>query len=169
MPNKDVVDRPQLAGNRIEPLLSGDEAYPAMLEAIGRARQTSLSIYNFDWDEVGLGPSCLREPAAAWKCGADRGVVASHSSRLAPGDEAAQVVHGIHASHTELEPGTEQGIATESRSRRIDSQKGLLRRFRSLEGWSGQKALSLVQHHNPDLCSFAFLIAFCWPAVDVQL
>jgi len=50
-----VVDRPLLPGNRIEPLLNGDEAYPAMLEAIGQARQTvSFMTYIFDQDEVGL-------------------------------------------------------------------------------------------------------------------
>jgi len=50
-----VVDRPLLPGNRIEPLLNGDEAYPAMLEAIGQARQTvSFITYIFDRDAVGL-------------------------------------------------------------------------------------------------------------------
>ena len=50
-----VVERPILAGNQIEPLLNGDEAYPAMLEAIHQARQTlSLQTYIFDRDEVGL-------------------------------------------------------------------------------------------------------------------
>ena len=33
-----VVQRPLLPGNRIEPLINGDEAFPAMLEAIGQAR-----------------------------------------------------------------------------------------------------------------------------------
>jgi cardiolipin synthase A/B len=50
-----VVDRPLLQGNRIEPLLNGDRAYPAMLEAIGQARKTvSLTTYIFDRDEAGL-------------------------------------------------------------------------------------------------------------------
>ena len=50
-----VVERPLLHGNRIEPLINGDEAYPAMLEAIGRARHTvSLVSYIFDRDEIGL-------------------------------------------------------------------------------------------------------------------
>ena len=31
-----VVTRPLLPGNRIEPLVNGDEAFPAMLEAIGQ-------------------------------------------------------------------------------------------------------------------------------------
>jgi cardiolipin synthase A/B len=50
-----VVQRPLLPGNQIEPLLNGDEAFPAMLEAIGQARQTvSFCTYIFDRDEVGV-------------------------------------------------------------------------------------------------------------------
>jgi cardiolipin synthase A/B len=50
-----VVERPLLPGNRIEPLLNGDEAFPPMLEAIQQARQTvSFCTYIFDRDEVGL-------------------------------------------------------------------------------------------------------------------
>lgn len=51
----DVVQRPLLKGNQIEPLLNGDEAYPAMIEAIEKAQQTlSLQTYIFDRDEAGL-------------------------------------------------------------------------------------------------------------------
>jgi len=50
-----VVQRPLLPGNRIDPLLNGDEAFPAMLEAIRQARHTlSFVTYIFDRDEVGL-------------------------------------------------------------------------------------------------------------------
>ena len=50
-----VVQRPLLPGNRIEPLVNGDQAFPAMLEAIQQARQTiSFCTYIFDRDEVGL-------------------------------------------------------------------------------------------------------------------
>jgi cardiolipin synthase len=50
-----VVGRPLLPGNRIDPLVNGDEAYPAMLEAIQHARRTiSFVSYIFDQDEVGL-------------------------------------------------------------------------------------------------------------------
>jgi cardiolipin synthase len=50
-----VVERPLLTGNRIESLVNGDEAYPAMLEAIQNARQTvSFVTYIFDRDEVGM-------------------------------------------------------------------------------------------------------------------
>jgi len=47
--------RPLLPGNRIEPLINGDAAYPAMLEAIANARHSvALCTYIFDRDEVGL-------------------------------------------------------------------------------------------------------------------
>ncbi|MDA1277364.1 MAG: phospholipase D-like domain-containing protein [Verrucomicrobia bacterium] len=50
-----VVERPLLPGNRIDPLLNGDEAYPAMLEAIQHARRSvSLVTYIFDRDDVGM-------------------------------------------------------------------------------------------------------------------
>jgi cardiolipin synthase len=50
-----VVQRPLLPGNRLEPLLNGDETYPAMLEAISQARQTvSFVTYIFDRDEIGV-------------------------------------------------------------------------------------------------------------------
>ena len=50
-----MVDRPLLSGNRIDPLVNGDEAYPAMLEAIQQARRTiSLVTYIFVRDEVGM-------------------------------------------------------------------------------------------------------------------
>lgn len=50
-----VVVRPLVGGNHIEPLRNGDEAYPAMLAAIGEARQSlSLETYIFDRDPVGL-------------------------------------------------------------------------------------------------------------------
>lgn len=49
-----VVGRPLLAGNRLEPLVNGDAAYPAMLEAIAAARHSvALSTYIFDRDEAG--------------------------------------------------------------------------------------------------------------------
>lgn len=50
-----VLDRPLLPGNTIVPLINGDAAYPAMLEAIASARQSiTLSTYIFDRDEAGL-------------------------------------------------------------------------------------------------------------------
>ena len=49
-----LVTRPLLPGNRIEPLINGDQAYPAMLEAIRHARHSiALSTYIFDRDEAG--------------------------------------------------------------------------------------------------------------------
>jgi len=53
-----LVDRvgvePLVAGNRIEPLWNGEEAFPAMLEAIGSAKKSiALCSYIFDCDETG--------------------------------------------------------------------------------------------------------------------
>lgn len=50
-----VLTRSLLPGNSFELLRDGDAAYPAMLEAIAKARHTlTLSTYIFDRDEVGL-------------------------------------------------------------------------------------------------------------------
>jgi cardiolipin synthase A/B len=47
-------DRPLLAGNRIDPLVDGDAAYPAMLAAIDAAeRSVTLTTYIFDNDRAG--------------------------------------------------------------------------------------------------------------------
>jgi len=49
------LTRPLLPGNRVTLLINGDEAYPAMLAAIGGARESiTLSTYIFDRDEAGL-------------------------------------------------------------------------------------------------------------------
>ena len=49
-----IVQTPLLQGNRIIPLVNGDEAYPAMIEAIDRAeRSVALSTYIFDNDRAG--------------------------------------------------------------------------------------------------------------------
>ena len=49
-----VVDRPLLPGNRVDPLVNGEEAFPAMLAAIQNARRTvSLLTYIFDRDVIG--------------------------------------------------------------------------------------------------------------------
>ncbi len=49
-----LTHRVLLAGNRIVPLHGGEQAYPAMLEAIAEARHSvHLSTYIFDGDETG--------------------------------------------------------------------------------------------------------------------
>jgi cardiolipin synthase len=48
------VGRPLVSGNTAEVLVDGDEAFPAMLEAIGRARRTvTMCTYIFDRDRAG--------------------------------------------------------------------------------------------------------------------
>jgi cardiolipin synthase A/B len=50
-----VVPRPLVAGNRVEVLVDGDAAYPAMWEAIRTAeRSVALSTYIFDRDAAGM-------------------------------------------------------------------------------------------------------------------
>jgi cardiolipin synthase len=50
----EVTQLPLLPGNRIEPLVCGDEAYPAMIDAIDRASGTiMLQSYIFDVDRAG--------------------------------------------------------------------------------------------------------------------
>ncbi|MEJ0089179.1 MAG: phospholipase D-like domain-containing protein [Limisphaerales bacterium] len=49
-----VVERPLMPGNKIQPLLNGDEAFPAMLAAIASAKKSvSLTSYIFDNDPSG--------------------------------------------------------------------------------------------------------------------
>lgn len=50
-----VTDLPLIPGNHFEPLITGDEAFPAMLEAVDGARQSvTLATYIFDRDSVGM-------------------------------------------------------------------------------------------------------------------
>lgn len=66
---QNTTGRPLLVGNDIQPLIDGDAAYPAMLEAIeGAKRSISLSSYIFDNDSVG------QMFAQALKRAQDRGV-----------------------------------------------------------------------------------------------
>jgi len=64
-----VSQFPVLAGNRIQPLMGGDETYPAMLGAIrGARRSVALGSYIFDNDPVG------REFVTALREARERGV-----------------------------------------------------------------------------------------------
>ena len=50
-----LVARPLIPSNRVEPFINGDQAYPAMLDAIRKARHSiALSTYIFDRDEAGM-------------------------------------------------------------------------------------------------------------------
>ncbi|MBM3513265.1 MAG: cardiolipin synthase [Alphaproteobacteria bacterium] len=50
-----VQNLPLLPGHQIDPLLDGDEAYPAMLAAIAGATQSiAMSVYIFDHDKAGV-------------------------------------------------------------------------------------------------------------------
>lgn len=64
-----ITDQPLLAGNLVDPLRNGEEAYPAMLAAIdGARRSVNLATYIFDGDAA--GQQFVRALSAA----AERGV-----------------------------------------------------------------------------------------------
>lgn len=64
-----VTRRPLLSGNRVVALQNGEQAFPAMLEAIAKARESIyLASYIFDTDATG------RDFVAALTAAADRGV-----------------------------------------------------------------------------------------------
>jgi cardiolipin synthase A/B len=51
---RDVTRQPLLAGNRVTPLVNGDQAYPAMLQAIDEAvLSVTLTTYIFAHDDTG--------------------------------------------------------------------------------------------------------------------
>jgi len=60
----EVVERPLVSGNAIEPLVDGVHAFPAMLEAINAAR-TSIAMASYIFDGDGIGAEFVRSLAAA--------------------------------------------------------------------------------------------------------
>src|SRR5271170_1772924 len=63
-----IVKRPLTTGNKIAPLVNGDEAFPAMLEAIDSAKKSiSLCTYIFDNDASGKKFVAALERAVARK------------------------------------------------------------------------------------------------------
>jgi len=55
----EVVERPLVSGNAIEPLVDGVHAFPAMLEAINSAR-TSIAMASYIFDGDGIGEDFVR-------------------------------------------------------------------------------------------------------------
>lgn len=69
-----LSEHPVTAGNAVEPLIDGDQTFPAMLEAIdGAARSVFLSTYIFDTDEI--GEAIIERLAAALNRGVDVRVI----------------------------------------------------------------------------------------------
>lgn len=87
-----VVAQPLVPGNRIAPLVNGDEAFPAMLSAINSAQQSvSLLTYIFDNDESGR--AFVAALAAAVKRGvAVRVLVDSAGARYS----VHSIMHRLH-------------------------------------------------------------------------
>jgi cardiolipin synthase len=63
-----VVGRPLLPGNQVEALIDGAHAFPAMLEALGRA-QRSIAMSSYIFDGNGIGEQFVQALAAAAKRG----------------------------------------------------------------------------------------------------
>jgi cardiolipin synthase len=68
-----VVPRTLLPGNRVDLLVAGREAYPAMLAAIESAR-TSVALASYIFDGDGIGAEFVAALArargrVAWRCG----------------------------------------------------------------------------------------------------
>lgn len=84
-----VTRQPLLAGNSIEPLVNGDEAYPAMLEAI-RTATSSVVLMSYIFDNDAAGRTFVDALAAASLRGVDvrvliDGVGAKYSKPAIPG------------------------------------------------------------------------------------
>ena len=63
-----IVQRPLVPGNAVEPLVDGAHAYPAMLDAIARAK-SSISMASYIFDGNGIGAAFVEVLAAAAKRG----------------------------------------------------------------------------------------------------
>ncbi|HET7363034.1 MAG TPA: cardiolipin synthase [Burkholderiales bacterium] len=66
----EVVERPLVSGNAIEPLIDGVHAFPAMLEAINRAH-TSIAMASYIFDGDGIGEEFVRALAEAARRGVE--------------------------------------------------------------------------------------------------
>src|SRR5689334_2729468 len=66
----EVVERPLVAGNAIEPLIDGVHAFPAMLEAIAGAR-TSIAMASYIFDGDGIGREFVQALAEAARRGVE--------------------------------------------------------------------------------------------------
>jgi cardiolipin synthase len=95
-----VVQRPLLGGNRIEPLVNGVEAFPAMLKAIESARH-SVAMASYIFDGGGIGTQFVH----ALSCAHDRGV----DVRVLIDDVYVRFAGGASA----VKPLRQRGVAVE--------------------------------------------------------
>ena len=72
-----VTDRKLLAGNAVEPLIDGDEAFPAMIEAIDGA-QVSVSFLSYIFDSDRIGQQFLEALVRACERGVEVRVLIDH-------------------------------------------------------------------------------------------
>lgn len=66
----DVTRKPLVVGNAIETLVDGDQAYPAMIDAIERAEQT-VAFASYIFEATGIGMEFVEALSAACKRGVD--------------------------------------------------------------------------------------------------
>jgi len=82
-----VVGQPLTCGNQIQPLLNGDEAFPAMISAIESAKP-SISL---------TGAKCIRRPAAEIFRSSIRSLaMCRRSIRVRPPASRGIATHGMH-------------------------------------------------------------------------
>ncbi|BCS52145.1 cardiolipin synthase [Geobacter sp. SVR] len=92
-----LVKTPLRPGNLITPLINGEQAYPAMLEAIGRAR-SSINLCSYIFDADGVGAEFIRHLKEAAQRGVQVRVIidalGEKYSRLSP--RTALAGSGVH-------------------------------------------------------------------------
>ncbi len=124
-----VTRRPLLPGNRLRSLMNGEQAFPAMLEAIAGARDSLyLSTYIFDTDHIGrmLG-AALTEAAER---GLDVRVLVDGFGELYSLPAARQLFRGSKAAYARFLPPalTGRGLHFNLRNHRklliVDGQRG---------------------------------------------
>ena len=105
-----ITKREAFLHNSVEPLLDGDEAYPAMLEAIEGAQQSvSLLSYIFDNDRV--GQKFIEALKAAVARGVEVRVLVDHvGSRYSPKPTVVKVLHEAGVSVAAFLPTGRAGL-----------------------------------------------------------
>jgi cardiolipin synthase len=91
-----VASRPLLSGNRVEPLVDGPQAYPAMIEAIDAAA-VSIGLSSYIFDSVGVGEKFIAALTRAKERGVEvRVLIDAVGARYSwPTVQGALVEHGV--------------------------------------------------------------------------
>jgi cardiolipin synthase A/B len=94
-----VVDRPLMPGNAIEPLVDGGNTYPTMLDAIQRAH-TSIAMSSYIFDGDGIGADFVEALALATKRGLEVRVLIDDVDARFSSNSAVKALHraGVNAA-----------------------------------------------------------------------